>query len=115
VRARVLATVAADAARDLGYGFVREDEGKWIEITPAVARKDIGRDAGFLLRIAPGGAVPRHAHSAVEHCYVLRGIVQIAGCELHVGDYHRAEPGSVHFSVRSTTGCLLLIVERPAS
>jgi anti-sigma factor ChrR (cupin superfamily) len=113
VRARLLATIAAEPPRDRGHDFVRENDGTWIEITPGVSRKDIGRDAGFLLRIAAGGKVPHHAHSAVEHCYVLRGTVQIAGLDLHVGDYHRAAPGSVHASIRSENGCLLLIVERP--
>ena len=113
VRARLLEAIAADAPRHPGYDFVRENEGTWIEITPGVSRKHIGRDAGFLLRIAPGGMVPRHAHSAVEHCYVLRGSVQIAGLDLHVGDYHRAALGSVHDSVSSESGCLLLIVDRP--
>jgi hypothetical protein len=113
MRARLLATIAADdTPRNPGYDFVREHDGTWIEITPGVSRKDIGRDAGFLLRIAAGAAVPHHAHSAVEHCYLLRGTVRIAGLDLHVGDYHRAAPGSVHASVSSEGGCLLLIVER---
>lgn len=115
VRARLLEAIAAQSAGGRGYDFVREDEGTWVDITPGVSRKNISREAGFLLRIAPGARVPHHAHSAVEHCYVLRGSVQIAGLDLHVGDYHRAAPGSVHPSVSSEGGCLLLIFERPAA
>jgi anti-sigma factor ChrR (cupin superfamily) len=115
VRERVLAAIAADGEHDRGYDFVREAEGTWVEITRGVFRKELGRDAGFLLRMTPGSDVPRHAHSAVEHCYVMRGDVRIAGRELHVGDYHRAEFGSVHESIGSRSGCLLLIVERPVA
>jgi anti-sigma factor ChrR (cupin superfamily) len=112
VRARVLATIAADAERERGYDFVHEDEGRWLEVAPGVLRKDLGGDAGFLLRMTPGSEVPHHEHSAVEHCYVMRGDLNVAGRELHVGDYHRAGVGSVHDIIRSRTGCLLLIVER---
>jgi anti-sigma factor ChrR (cupin superfamily) len=115
VRARVLATIAADAERDRGYDFVCADEGRWAEVTPGVFRKDIGGDAGFLLRMTPGSEVPHHEHSTVEHCYVMGGDLQVAGHELHVGDYHRAGAGSVHDIIRSRTGCLLLIVERPVA
>ena len=114
LRGRVLAALAAEEKRDRGYQFVREDEGDWVEITRGVSRKQLGGDAGFLLRMSAGSAIPHHRHSIVEHCYVLRGEVLVAGETLHVGDYHRAALGSVHDSVRTKTGCLLLIVERPA-
>src|SRR6185295_18714727 len=113
VRARVLAAIAADG--ESGYRFVRKDEGEWVEITHGVCRKDLGKDAGFLLRMAAGSQVPRHSHASVEHCYVMDGDVLIAGRELRVGDYHVAAPGSVHENIQSRTGCLLLIVARPVA
>jgi anti-sigma factor ChrR (cupin superfamily) len=108
VRARVLATIAGRE----GYQFLREDEGRWYEFTPGVFRKDLGPDAGFLLRMTPGSHIPRHQHAAVEHCWVLRGEVQVVGRDLTVGDYHRAAPGSVHAGIQTKTGCLLLIIDR---
>lgn len=115
VRARVMAAVAAEDKRDRRYQFDRQNDGSWVEITRGVLQKQLGPEAGFLLRMAPGTQIPRHRHAIVEHCYVLGGEVLVANETLHVGDYHRAEFGSVHDSVRTKTGCLLLIVERPAA
>lgn len=66
--------------------------------------------ATSLLRLAPGSQYPGHRHTAEEQCLVLEGKVSIGDLELSAGDYERAAAATVHGTVRSETGCLLLIV-----
>jgi anti-sigma factor ChrR (cupin superfamily) len=61
-----------------------------------------------------GARVATHRHADDEHCYVISGDLHVAGRRIVTGDYHRADAGSVHQSLYSEGGCLLLIVESPA-
>ena len=101
-----------------GLTFIRASEGTWRGIAPGVMAKllSFDRTSGrttTLLRFAPGTSYAPHRHTAVEELYVLEGGCSIAGREMTVGDYHRAEAGTVHHDTSTDDGCLLLVISSP--
>jgi quercetin dioxygenase-like cupin family protein len=101
-----------------GLIFVKASEGTWRAIAPGVMAKllsfdPISRRTTALLRFAPGTRYAPHRHAAVEELYVLEGGCTIAGHTMTVGDYHRAEAGTVHYDTSTDEGCLLLAISSP--
>ncbi len=101
-----------------GLTFVKASEGTWRRIAQGVQAKllsfdPISRRTTTLLRFAPGTRYAPHRHAAVEELYVLEGGCFIAGREMTVGDYHRAEAGTVHHDTSTDEGCLLLAISSP--
>jgi quercetin dioxygenase-like cupin family protein len=101
-----------------GLTFIRASEGTWRGIAPGVMAKLLAFDptsrrTTTLLRFAPGTSYAPHRHTAVEELYVLQGGCSIAGREMTVGDYHRAEAGTVHHDTSTDDGCLLLVISSP--
>ncbi len=101
-----------------GLTFIRASEGNWRGIAPGVTAKLLSFDptsrrATTLLRFAPGTSYAPHRHTAVEELYVLEGGCSIAGREMAIGDYHRAEAGTVHHDTSTDDGCLLLVISSP--
>jgi quercetin dioxygenase-like cupin family protein len=101
-----------------GLTFIRAFEGTWRGIAPGVMAKVLSFDPAScrtttLLRFAPGIRYAPHRHTAVEELYVLEGGCSIAGREMTVGDYHRAEAGTVHHDTSTDEGCLLLVISSP--
>lgn len=101
-----------------GLTFIRASEGTWRGIAPGVMAKllsfdSASRRATTLLRFAPGTNYAPHRHAEVEELYVLEGGCSIAGREMTVGDYHRAEAGTVHHDTSTDDGCLLLVISSP--
>ncbi|MEM9382128.1 MAG: cupin domain-containing protein [Planctomycetota bacterium] len=83
---------------------------------PGVRRKPLhgNEETGervVLVEMAPGATIPAHDHLGTEHCYVLRGDLQVAGRLLVAGDYHRMAAGSRHQPITSPSGCLALVIE----
>lgn len=101
-----------------GLTFVKASEGTWRRIAQGVQAKllsfdPISRRTTTLLRFAPDTRYAPHRHAAVEELYVLEGGCFIAGREMTVGDYHRAEAGTVHHDTSTDEGCLLLAISSP--
>jgi len=101
-----------------GFTFIRASEGAWQAIAPGVTAKLLSFDptsrrVTTILRFAPGTSYAPHRHTAVEELYVLEGGCSIAGREMTVGDYHRAEAGTVHHDTSTGEGCLLLVISSP--
>ena len=101
-----------------GLTFIRASEGTWREIAPGVMAKvlsfdSVSRRTTTLLRFAPGTSYAPHRHTAVEELLVLEGGCSIAGHEMTVGDYHRAEAGTEHYDTSTDEGCLLLVMSSP--
>ena len=101
-----------------GLTFIRASEGTWRGIAPGVMVKLLSFDptsgrTTTVLRFAPGTSYAPHRHTAVEELYVLEGGCSIAGREMTVGDYHRAEAGTVHHDTSTDEGCLLLVISSP--
>lgn len=98
-----------------GLTFIKASEGTWREVAPGVTAKLLSFDPTSrrittLLRFAPGTRYAPHRHTAVEELYVLEGGCRIAGRPMSVGDYHRAEAGTVHYDTSTDEGCLLLAI-----
>ncbi|HMS84854.1 MAG TPA: cupin domain-containing protein [Nitrospira sp.] len=101
-----------------GLTFVKASEGTWRGIAQGVTAKllafdPVSRRTTTLLRFLPGTSYAPHRHTAVEELYVLEGGCSIAGREMAVGDYHRAEAGTVHHDTSTEEGCLLLVISSP--
>ncbi len=101
-----------------GLTFIKASEGTWWKVAPGVLAKllsfdPVSRRTTTLLRFAPGTRYAPHRHIAVEELLVLEGGCSIAGHEMAVGDYHRAEAGTVHHDTSTDEGCLLLVISSP--
>ncbi len=101
-----------------GLTFIKASEGVWLNLAPGVTAKVLSFDPASkrtttLLRFASGTSYAPHRHTAVEELYVLEGGCSIAGREMAVGDYHRAETGTVHHDTSTDEGCLLLVISSP--
>ena len=118
LKVRLMARIAQEPqeqAEGTGFSFVRSQDVSWQELAPGLSMKVLFHDAAgarttMLLRLAPGGTLIGHRHPQVEEFYVLEGSCLCAGELLQVGDYHRAEAGTVHPVTSSEQGCLALVM-----
>ncbi len=63
-----------------------------------------------LVRLAPGGEIPRHRHMLPEDIVILEGTLEIDGVIMRAGEFCHAEVGSVHDVSRTPAGCTFLLV-----
>lgn len=69
-----------------------------------------GGQMSYLLRFAPGAALPPHRHPVDEACVVLEGELQIGGAlTVPAGGFHLAPAGSLHARVGSRDGALIFL------
>jgi anti-sigma factor ChrR (cupin superfamily) len=106
--------------RDEGGAFlpgtqtVRAGPEGWTVIADGIERKVLAVDPAegvhtYLLRLAPGAAVPAHGHPLPEECFVIRGGIRIGDLALDAGDYHVAEAGAEHPEVTSPHGAIVYV------
>lgn len=118
LKERLMARIAQEPqeqAENAGFTFVRSQSVAWQELAPGLSMKVLFHDAAgarttMLLKLAPGGTLISHRHPQVEEFYVLEGSCICAGEFLQVGDYHRAEAGTIHPITSSEQGCLALVM-----
>jgi quercetin dioxygenase-like cupin family protein len=115
VRNRVLAAIAPDPR--VPFSTVPASDEGWTEIGPGVSRKVLWTTPSAqscLVRLAPGAAVPGHAHPIDEECVVLQGCLRIgADVVLHPGDFHVARAGTRHELASSEAGALVYLRGAP--
>jgi anti-sigma factor ChrR (cupin superfamily) len=98
------------------YIIIRSDEGTWMRtpdkgVTVKVLFVDQERDTvTTLVRMEPGGRIPRHRHRSAEQCLVLEGDVRSGAEALRAGDFNCAPAGSVHDELTTEGGALLFIL-----
>lgn len=97
---------------------VRCDELPWKPSTFAagLSVKDVAVTNGLemqLVRVEPGVRIPMHTHERPEFIYVLEGELLIGTERLGPGSASVASVGSIHTDVRSETGCVFVLVDRP--
>lgn len=64
----------------------------------------------YLLRFAPGAALPPHRHPVDEACIVLEGELQVGDAlVVPAGGFHLAPAGSLHAPVASRDGALIFL------
>lgn len=91
-------------------------QGEWKDIGfPGISVKTLFRDkdaktSTLLLRMAPGARLPAHHHHDTEQCWVLEGSVRWEGLVYRAGDFVVAGKGSMHPTLSSENGALLLLV-----
>ena len=118
LKERLMARIAQEPqepAEGTGFTCVRSKGLVWQELAPGLSMKvlfhdPVGSRTTMLLRLAPGGTLIGHRHPQLEEFYVLEGSCLCAGEVLQVGDYHRAEAGTVHPVTSSEQGCLALVM-----
>lgn len=115
-RVREEASSASDSQMR-GFTFVFAHEGDWKLLAEGVSAKMLYKDkqhhaATMLLRMEAGSQLEGHTHGMMEELYMLEGNCLSAGKLLKAGDYHRAEPGSVHGTITTHQGCLMLVISR---
>lgn len=78
--------------------------------------KDIAVTGGLemqIIRLEAGVQLPVHTHELPEFIYVLEGELMVGDQRLSSGWVSVASAGSVHSGVRSDTGCVFMLVDRP--
>ena len=114
LRSRVMA-LATRKILPIHPHIVKRDEGAWRSLGPGLQVKVLYIDREketltSLLRMDAGASYSPHRHAAAEQCLVLEGDVRDGSCVLHAGDFQTAPAGSVHGSIWTEEGCLLLLV-----
>jgi hypothetical protein len=110
VKTRLLRRIAADTtARHLTEP---PREAGWQAFGAGISIKVLHEDAGvmsYLLRLAPGAALPAHRHPVDEECVVLEGEVQIGALRLGAGGFHLGRRNVLHDCLRSEGGALVFL------
>lgn len=95
--------ILARAAESDSWPLLREG----VRILVLDEGKD-GSDRVALLRYDPGASVPRHVHRGRETIYVIEG-AQEDDTGVHPAGTWIANPPGTRHSIRSPTGCVVLI------
>ena len=95
--------------------IVRSDEGDWKEASKGIFIKQLfvdktSRTVTSLFKLSPGAYIPTHRHLGVEECYIIDGDFHTSEGILGPGDFTIAMKDSVHPTLYSQNGALLLIV-----
>lgn len=99
---------------------VRAQEGRWEYMLDGIYLKKLFLDerrglATVLYRLDPGAIIPTHPHANIEECLVLEGSFRSSQEIYRAGDYMCMPPRTIHESLITPNGAVMLIVERPAA
>jgi hypothetical protein len=87
--------------------------GPWTQLFDGCEMRELsddGFDRTWLIRLAPGRALPPHDHrAAAEQCLIVAGEALVGTTRFRAGDFHVALRGSFHADVRTDVGCVLLL------
>ena len=110
VKTRLLRRIAADTTgRHL---TAQPREPGWQPFGAGVSIKVLHEDGGimsYLLRLAPGAALPAHRHPVDEECVVLEGEVQIGTLRVGAGGFHLGRKNVLHDRLCSADGALIFL------
>ncbi|MBC7896812.1 MAG: cupin domain-containing protein [Cytophagaceae bacterium] len=88
-----------------------EGSAPWTEIGPGLRARLMQAGVRELMVVdaEPAATLSEHEHAGIEELFVIRGSCEVQGRWMHVGDYHRAMPGSHHDITRAgSEGCVLV-------
>ena len=101
------------ADTDASHLTIDANQGDWEPLLEGVLIKVLREHAGvqsYLLRLAPGAALPAHRHPREEECVVLAGRLRIGShTEIGPGSYHLAHRGALHPPIISETGATIFL------
>lgn len=110
IRRRLLERVA-DA--DTSHRTVDGAAGGWQPFLEGVDIKVLREHRGvmsYLLRLAPGAALPPHRHPLDEECLVLEGFLRIGSAAgIGPGSYHLAHAGALHATIGTESGATIFL------
>jgi quercetin dioxygenase-like cupin family protein len=110
IRRRLMERVAD--ADDSHVTIAPDDEG-WQPFMEGVTMRVLRERDGvlsYLLRLAPGAAVPSHRHPMDEECIVIEGRIRVGSqATLGPGAYHLAHEGSLHPSISTQDGATIFL------
>lgn len=110
VKRRLLQRIAADSTPR--HTTIAPADGEWRPFGPGVTMKVLhhdGRSLSYLLRLAPGAALPAHHHPQDEECLVLEGEMRIGDIVIAAGGYHLGRKGVLHDRLTSPGGALIFL------
>ncbi len=91
----------------------RADQMAWAPLADGISRRLLapprGAAAAYLVRMAPGAAVPAHRHGLAEECMLLSGEMYLDDLLLLGGDFQLARAGGLHHEASSEHGVLLAV------
>ena len=110
-RGRVLAAIA----REPRVAAASAEEGWSATGQQGISIKLLYHDAATgmrtqLIRMAPGAVFPAHFHPEAEQCYVVQGDVRWHNLLYRAGDFVVAPKGTVHPSLTTEEGNILLMI-----
>jgi anti-sigma factor ChrR (cupin superfamily) len=95
--------------------ITRFNEGEWQPLAPHVSCKILHRDAvsqmvTSLIRLEPGGYLPRHRHLGFEQTLVVSGDCIVNGQTFYTGDFRTCEAGTDDTEVTTQFGTTILMI-----
>ena len=93
----------------------RFDEGNWMPLAPHVSCKILHRDpvsqmVTSLIRLEPGGYLPRHRHLGFEQTVIVSGDCIVNGQTFYAGDFRTQEQGTIDTEVTTRFGTTILMI-----
>ena len=110
VKKRLLRRIAAQSSAS--HLTLPAHAGEWRPFGPGVTMKVLHQDGerlSYLLRLAPGAALPAHRHPVDEECLVLEGEMHIGNIVLGAGGFHLGRRGVLHDRLTSPGGALIYL------
>lgn len=110
VKRKVLARIAEEQRTQ--HLTVRADDGQWQPFGPGLTLKVLHEQGGimsYLVRLAPGAALPPHRHPVDEECVVLEGRLRIGDIEVGAGGFHLGRQDVLHMPIVSDHGALIFL------
>lgn len=97
---------AAGQRVDDALGGTWSANGQGMEMRPLA---QAGAVASMLVRLAPGGIAPDHAHPIAEDCMMIEGELYLGDILLRAMDYQLAPTEASHCRISSDTGALFFV------
>lgn len=110
VKRRLLRRIAAEETPR--HATVHPDPQAWSPFGKGMQIKVLHQAEGvmsYLVRMAPGSALPAHRHPVDEECVVLEGSVQIGELHVAAGGFHLGRKDVLHDRVSTVDGALIYL------
>lgn len=91
---------------------VRTQDGDWQPFGPGLRLKVLHEADGvmsYLVRLAPGAALPVHRHPIDEECVVLEGELRIGDLVVAAGGFHLGRKDVLHAPITTVDGALIYL------
>ncbi len=100
---------------DLATISLRLNEGKWRQLAPKVSSKVLYADAQTglvtsLIKLEPGGYLPRHRHLGIEQMFIVAGECLINGEVFCPGDFRMRPADTEDAELTTEHGATILLV-----